>query len=133
MAGIDPECTYVGTTAGPAALMPTGREWAYKGFGEECTTENIYRVYMDYLNTSRKYYTSSEDYDRVTAITNAANSKFGSEASVKAYLKIMLGTQQEDGTYVGGIDEYGFYDPFVSNSNPVVGNVGGAGYYCIYL
>ena len=127
MAGIDPECTYVGTTAGPAALMPTGREWAYKGFGEDCTTENIYRVYMDYLNTSRKYYTSSEDYDRVTAITNAANSKFGSEASVKAYLKIMLGTQQEDGTYVGGIDEYGFYDPFVSNSNPVVGNVGGAG------
>ena len=119
--------TYVGSTAEACIVMPSGREWAYKGFGDECTAENIYRAYLDYLNTAKKYYTSSEDYNYVQQLTDTATSKFSSEASVKAYLKVMLGVQKEDGTYEGGIDEYGFYDPFVSNSNSVVGNVGGAG------
>ena len=35
--------------------------------------------------------------------------------------------EQLDGSYEGGIDVYGFYDPFVENSNPVVGNCGGTG------
>ena len=107
--------------------MPAGREWAYKGFGDECTSENIYRAYLDYINTAKKYYTSSEDYNYVGQLTALATSRFSSEAAVKAYLKVMLGKQAEDGTYSGGIEEYGFYDPFVSNSNSVVGNVGGAG------
>ena len=113
---------YVGTTAEACIVMPTGREWAYKGYGEECTTENIYRAYLDYLTTAKKYYTSSEDYDYVNQLTATATSKFSSEAAVKAYLRVMLGDQNADGTYSGGIEEYGFFEPFVENSNPVVGN-----------
>ena len=119
--------TFVGTTAEACIVMPAGREWAYKGFGDECTSENIYRAYLDYINTAKKYYTSSEDYNYVGQLTALATSRFSSEAAVKAYLKVMLGKQAEDGTYSGGIEQYGFYDPFVSNANSVVGNVGGAG------
>jgi len=120
----DPSQTYVGTTAEACIVMAAGRDWAYKGFGEECTAENIYAAYMDYINNAKKYYQSSENYDYVEQLKATASSKFSTEASVQAYLKIMLGTQQPDGTYVGGISEFGFYDPFVSNSNSVVGNVG---------
>ena len=117
---------YIGTTAEACIVMPTGREWAYKGYGEECTTENIYRAYMDYITSAKKYYTTSEDYDYVGQLTATATSKFSSEASVKAYLKVMLGDQKEDGSYEGGIEEYGFFEPFVENSNPVVGNYSSA-------
>ena len=125
--GTDPNQTYIGTTTEACIVMAAGREWAYKGFGEECTAENIYRAYLDYFSTAKKYYTTSEDFDRVQAVTNKASSTFGSAASVQAYVKVICGVQQEDGSYVGGIEEYGFYEPFVSNSNAVVGNVGGAG------
>ena len=125
--GTDPSQTFIGTTTEACIVMAAGRDWAYKGFGEECTAENIYRAFLDYYNTAKKYYTSSEDYDKVQSVTNKASSTFGSEASVKAYVKVICGIQGDDGSYSGGIEEYGFYEPFVSNSNPVVGNVGGAG------
>ncbi len=123
----DPDMTFVGTTSEASIVMAAGRDWAYKGFGDECTGENIYRAFLDYYNTAKKYYTSSEDYDHKQEVTNTATSKFGSEASVQAYLKVILGVQQEDGSYAGGIEEYGFFEPFVENSNSVVGWYGGEG------
>ena len=39
----------------------------------------------------------------------------------------MIGVQQDDGSYTGGIEEYGFFEPLVENSNPVVGWYGGSG------
>ena len=113
---------YVGTTAEACIVMAAGRDWAYKGFGEECTPENIYRAYLDYLTTARNYYRNSENYDRAAELTATASDKFSSTAAVQAYLKVMLGDLQDDGTYVGGIEEYGFFEPFVENSNSVVGN-----------
>jgi len=107
---------YYGITSDAGFVMAAGREWAYKGFGEECTAENIFRALLDYYATAKQYYTSSEGYDRIAAVTASASSTFGSEASVKAYLKVMVGTQQPDGSYVGGIDEYGFYDPYVGDN-----------------
>ena len=121
------EHVFIGTTTDACIVMPAGREWAYKGFGEECTTENIYRAYIDYLTTARSYYLSSEDYDKVAALTTIGTSKFSNEESIQAYIKATIGDQQEDGSYVGGLTEYGFYDPFLENSNPVVGNYGGSG------
>ena len=123
----DPDMTFVGTTSEASIVMAAGRDWAYKGFGDECTGENIYRAFLDYYNTAKKYYTSSEDYDHKQEVTNTATSKFGSEASVQAYLKVILGVQKEDGSYTGGIEEYGFFEPFVENSNSVVGWYGGEG------
>jgi len=119
--------SFVGTTAESCLVMAAGRDWAYKGFGEECTAENIYAAYLDYINTAKAYYTGSENYNYVEQLTATATNKFGSEASVQAYLRVMLGVQQQDGSYVGGIDEYGFFDPYTSNANPVVGNYGAAG------
>ena len=123
----DSSITYVGTTTEACIVMAAGRDWAYKGFGDECTGENIYRALLDYYNTAKKYYTTSEDYDHAVEITNVANSKFGSQAAVQAYLRVMLGVQQADGSYVGGIEEYGFFEPFVENSNSVVAWAGGEG------
>jgi len=120
----DPNETFAGCTAEACIVMPTGRDWAYKGFGEDCCAENIYAAYVDYINTANAYYHNSEDYDYVSQLENAAKNKFSTEASVKAYLKVMLGVQQPDGTYVGGMSEYAVYDPFVANDNGVVGNCG---------
>ena len=122
--GMTGEGNYVGVTTDACLAMAAGREWAYKGFGDECTSENIYRAYMDYLNSSKNYYINSEDYNRVDDLTAFATGKFGSEASVQAYLRVILGKQLEDGTYEGGIETYGFYDPFVGD-NPVVSAWGG--------
>jgi len=120
------DITYVGTTAEACIVMPTGRDWAYKGFGEECTQENIYAAVMDYYNTAKTYYMNSEDYSKESELTTKATEKFGSEASIKAYLQIIMGKQQPDGSYVGGIEEYGFFDPLASNGNSVVASYGSA-------
>ena len=127
MTGTDSECTFVGTTTGSAACFASSRDWSYRGFGKDCTFENIFRAYMDFLYTAKELYRSSDNYSLVSDVTNTATSKFGSEASVNAYLKMMLGSKQSNGTYVGGINVYGFYDPFISSSNSVVGNVGDTG------
>ena len=118
--------TYIGTTADGFLVMASGREWAYKGFGEECTSENIYRAFMDYHILGRQYYLQSENYNKIEDLTATAASRFGSEASVKAYVTMMAGELQEDGSYVGGLKDYGFYDPFV-NDNNVVNAYGGGG------
>ena len=124
--GLDVAGNYVGVTTDACLVMAAGRDWAYKGFGDECVPENIYRAYMDYLNLSKQYYTTSEDYNRVEDLTAFATGKFGSEASVKAYLQVILGKQDAEGNYSDGIDVYGFYDPFVGD-NPVVSSWGGNG------
>jgi len=118
---------YIGLTLEYSIVMATGRDWAYKGFGEDCTPENIYRAYMDYWTTAKQYYTSSEDYSKLDEVTTIATDRFGNETSVKAYIKAIMGVQQPDGTYINGLDELGFFDPYVEDSNPVVGNYGASG------
>ena len=54
--GLDVAGNYVGVTTDACLVMAAGRDWAYKGFGDECVPENIYRAYMDYLNLSKQYY-----------------------------------------------------------------------------
>ena len=121
--GLEAEGNYVGCSTDASIMMAAGREWAYKGFGEECTSENIYRAFLDYLTSARKYYQDSEDYNYVGAVTASASERFASEASVQAYLQVILGKQNEEGVYEHGIEEYGFYDPFVGD-NPVVSSWG---------
>ena len=114
--GLEVEGNYVGCSTDASIMMAAGRDWAYKGFGEECTSENIYRAFLDYLTSARNYYKNSEDYNYVSAVTTAASERFSSEASVQAYLKIILGKQNDEGVYEHGIEEYGFYDPFVGDN-----------------
>lgn len=123
--GDDCEKTYIGTTGDGFFQLAAGRDWAYKGYGEECTTENIYRAFLDYQNTAKNLYRSSEDYDYESYITTIASNKFGSEASIKAYVRVMCGIPQEDGTFVDSINDLSFYDPFVGGS--IVSNNGGSG------
>jgi len=111
----DSDTNYVATAGDGFFVMPTGRDWAYKGFGDECTAENIYAAFVDYYATGKQYYQNSEDYSYVTEQTSKGASLFGSEASVKAYVQLMCGVQQPDGSYVGGLAENGFYDPFVAD------------------
>ena len=111
--------TYIGTTISEEPfVMPKGREWAYNGFGNECTTENIYLVFADYYATIKE----NNALNYVDQLYFDALSKFSSEASIKAYIKVMLGNQKADGSYDGGIEKYGFFEPFILNSNSVVGN-----------
>ena len=116
--------TYIGTVADGFMVMAAGRDWAYKGFGDECIAENIYRAYIDYHILSKQYYITSESYSYIEDLTATASSKFGSEASVQAYVRTMAGVLQDDGTYKDGIKDVGFYDPFVQDNN-VVNNYGG--------
>ena len=97
-------------------VMSSGRSWAYKDYGDDCTTENIYRIYMDYLNTSKQYYEARDGYNYEEKIRAIANNNFSSEASVKVYMKIMLGEKQEDGSFIGGLGEDGIIDPFVASA-----------------
>lgn len=113
----DSDKTYIGTTADGFMVMASGRDWAYKGFGEECTAENVYRAFMDYHILSKQYYKESENYNYIEDLTATAASKFGSEASVQAFVRLTAGKLQEDGTYVDGLKDVGFYDPFVNENN----------------
>ena len=118
--------TYIGITGDGFFVMSTGREWAYKGFGDECCAENIYRAFVDYYATGRDYYYASEDYSAVEAARLLASSKFDSEASVKAFVQVVCGKQDANGKYYDSIAELGFYDPF-TGSNPVVSVDNGTG------
>mgnify|MGYP003326182895 CR=1 FL=1 len=81
------EHPFVGMTTEACTVMAAGRDWAYRGFGEDCTAENIYRAFLDYYNTARAYYHGNEDYSKISELTTTASSKFSSEASVKAFIK----------------------------------------------
>ena len=122
----DCEKTYTATTGDGFFVMASGREWAYKGFGDECNAENIYRAFVDYYATGRDHYQASEDYDAVAAATLTATNKFASQASVKAFVQVVCGKQDEDGKYYDSLQEIGFYDPF-TGSNTVLSVTGGEG------
>ena len=102
------ENMYYGVVAEACWVMATGRESFYKGYGDDCTAENIYYAIVEYWQRARTNYTSSDSYDKELALTNTASSKFGSEASIKAFVQVSLGLKTN-----------GFYDPMASNSNTV--------------
>lgn len=114
--GYDPEKTYIGLVGEACQVMVASRDSYYDGFGDECTAENIYRAYADYYTTAKKAYEGSEEYDLKDEIETYAQSRYASSESVKAYTKISL-----------GLNDYGFYDPYVTNSNPITGNTGYSG------
>ena len=114
--GYNPDMPYIGIILGATQVMATGREEAYAGFGDECTAENIYRAYMNYYTLANYYYTDTsenDEYNRETVLENIAQTKFATIASQQAFVDIN-----------NNIGEYGFLDPYVENSNPIVGNVG---------
>ena len=99
---------YYGVVAEACWVMAAGRESYYKGYGDDCTAENIYYAIVTYWQRAKANYTSSDDYDKELALTNTASAKFGSEASVKAFVKVSM-----------NLSVNGFYDPMASNSNTV--------------
>ena len=99
---------YTGVTSEACWVMASGREWAYNGYGDECTAENIYYAIVSYWQRAKQNYTSSDSYDKELALTNTASAKFGSQASIDAFVFVSMKL----------VDD-GFYDPMSSNSNTV--------------
>ena len=99
---------YVGLVAEACWVMAAGRESYYKGYGEDCTAENIYYAIVTYWQRAKNLYVNSDGYDTELALTNTASAKFGSQASVEAFVKVSMGLKND-----------GFYDPMASNSNTV--------------
>ena len=108
MEGIDN--IYTGVTSEACWVMASARESFYKGYGEECTAENIYYAIVTYWQRAKENYQSSDSYDKELALTTTASSKFGSQASIEAFVKVSMGLQTD-----------GFYDPMASESNTVCG------------
>ena len=102
------EDVYVGVVAEACWVMATGRDSYYRGYGDECTAENIYYAIVTYWQRAHDIYKNSDDYDKELALSNTASSKFGTEASIEAFVKVSMGLSQN-----------GFYDPMASNSNTV--------------
>ena len=99
---------YTGITSEACWVMAAGRDSYYKGYGEECTAENIYYAIATYWLRSKQIYRSSDGYDPELAFTNAASAKFGSQASIEAFVKVSMNLETD-----------AFYDPMTSNSNTV--------------
>ena len=99
---------YVGVTSEACWAMASARESFYKGYGEECTAENIYYAIVTYWQRAKENYQSSDSYDKELALTSTASSKFGSQASIDAFVLVSSKLETD-----------GFYDPMVSNSNTV--------------
>ena len=110
--------TYIGTQQSQCIVMASNREFAYRGFGYECTSENIYRAFLDYLNTSKRYFINSENYDNEKIVKEKVQKEFCTEASIEAYTRIILGELQNDGLYINGINEEAFYEPMLGEVVP---------------
>ena len=99
---------YTGITSEACWVMAAGRDNYYKGYGDECTSENIYYAIATYWLRAKQNYRTSDSYDEELAFTNAASAKFGTEASIKAFVKVSMNLKTD-----------AFYDPMTSNSNTV--------------
>ena len=99
---------FTGITSEACWVMASGRENYYKGYGDECTAENIYYAIVTYWQRARQIYRTSDGYDPELAFTNAASAKFGSQASIDAF--VLTSSKLETDA---------FYDPMTSNSNTV--------------
>ena len=99
---------YIGLVSEACWVMAAGRENYYKGYGEECTTENIYYAITEYWQRSKSIYRSADNYDEELALTNKASSKFGSQASIEVFVKVNMALKTS-----------GFYDPMAQESNVV--------------
>ena len=99
---------FVGLCTEACWVMASGRDKYYKGYGEECTSENIYYAISEYWQRSKEIYRSSNNYDEELALTNKASAKFGSQASIDAFVKVSL-----------ALKAGGYYDPMSSEHNTV--------------
>ena len=99
---------FVGLCTEACWVMASGRDKYYKGYGEECTPENVYYAITEYWQRSKKIYSSSNNYDEELALTNKASAKFGSQASIDAFVKVSL-----------ALKAGGYYDPMSSEHNTV--------------
>ena len=104
------ENIYIGLVTEACWVMAAGRESYYKGYGEDCTSENIYYAITEYWQRSKRIYKTADTYDEELALTNKASSKFGSQAAIDAFVKTNLALKQG-----------GFYDPMAQESNTVCG------------
>ena len=102
------DSVYTGITSEACWVMAAGRDKYYKGYGEECTSENIYYAIATYWLRSKEIYRSSNNYDEELAFTNAASAKFGTQASIDAFVLTSMKLKTD-----------AFYDPMTSNSNTV--------------
>ena len=102
------DSVYTGITSEACWVMAAGRDNFYRGYGDECTTENIYYAMAQYWLRSRQIYRSSDGYDQELAFTNMASAKFGTQASVDAFVLVSSKLETD-----------AFYDPMTSNSNTV--------------
>ncbi len=98
---------YIGTTTKECWVMASFRDKYYKGYGEDCATENIYRAICTYWQRIDKYYKESDEYDPNAQYLIDA-SKFSSQASIDAFMLVS-----------SKLETYAFYDPMTSNSNTV--------------
>ena len=108
------ETTYTGITSESCWAMAAGREKNYGPYGDECTTENIYYALVTYWQRAKSIYRSGDAYDPEMAFTNTGAAKFGSQASIQAFVKVSMNLETD-----------AFYDPMTSNSNTVCATWGG--------
>ena len=99
---------YTGITSEACWVMAAGRDNFYRGYGDECTTENIYYAMSQYWLRARQIYRTSDGYDQELAFTNMASAKFGTQAAIDAF--VLTSSKLETDA---------FYDPMTSNSNTV--------------
>ena len=102
------DSVYTGITSEACWVMAAGRDKYYKGYGEECTSENIYYAIATYWLRSKEIYRSGDNHDEELAFTNAASAKFGTQASIDAFVLTSMKLKTD-----------AFYDPMTSNSNTV--------------
>ena len=89
-------------------VMPVGRDYAYKAFGET-NAENVYRAFINTFLLSEDNLMNDPNYSKDTVIDNIASFKTGSDDSKEA-LAYMMNT----------IDQRIIFEPISVPFNPVV-------------
>jgi len=102
--------TYFTVSYGTNTLvMASNREKSHKGYGIDCTSENIYRIIAEYYSLAKTNYSNNggnlDTYNR-----DYVSQLFGNETSIEAYVYLM-----------NNANTLGIYDPMYDNGNPIVG------------
>lgn len=107
--GTSKEDQKIGLAGTATLVMPVDREANYSGFGDECTTENIYYALMTMYLLTEEYYKGDPSYDEEVQLRTLAEKYTETDESIEAFMYMTK-----------SIEEVGFYDPLSSPDNPIV-------------
>lgn len=106
--GYDRSRYFTGLTSESCLVMADVRDWAYKGYGDDCNAENIYYAMISYWLRSQQNYQAQADYDPEAQHRATADSKLATAESIKAFTTVNANLATD-----------GFYDPMSTSSNTV--------------